>query len=89
MLITSLKSSRQRLLLSSHFFISMTSASSELTEYDIQKLTFTLKLNMNNEKILLQYSLEAEMRKTVVDVEKVIIVTATESIRSEIQKSHY
>jgi hypothetical protein len=67
----------------------MTSASSELTEYDIQKLTFTLKLNMNNEKILLQYSLEAEMRKTVVDVEKVIIVTATESIRSEIQKSHY
>jgi hypothetical protein len=44
---------------------------------------------VNNEKILLQYSLEAEMSKIVVDVKKIIIVTVTESIRSEIQKSHY
>jgi len=44
---------------------------------------------VNNEKILLQYNLKTEMSETVADVEEVTIVTATENIRSEIQKSHY
>jgi hypothetical protein len=89
MLIISLKSSCWCLLLSLHSSNSITSTSFELTEYNIQKLVLTLNLNMNNEKILLQYSLKTEMSEIVTDVEKVIIVIAIENIRSEIQKSHY
>jgi len=55
--VTSSKSSRLRLLLLSHFSISITSASSELAKYDVQKLALTLKLDVNNEEVLLQYSL--------------------------------
>jgi hypothetical protein len=75
--------------LPSHSSVSITSASSEMTEYNFQKLALTLNLNANIEKILLQYSLKTEMSEIVVDIEEVIIVTATENIRSEIQRSSY
>jgi hypothetical protein len=62
----------------------MISASLKLMKYNAQKLVLILKLNVNNEKILLQYSLEAEMSNTVVDCKKVIIVIAVKSVRSKI-----
>jgi len=62
----------------------MTSTSLKLMKYNVQKLILTLKLNMNNEKILLQYSLKAEMNNIVADCKKVIIVIAVKSVRSKI-----
>ncbi len=44
---------------------------------------------MNDEKSFLQYSLKTEMSETVVDIEKVIFVTLTENIRSQIQRLSY
>jgi len=52
----------------------------KLVEYDEQKLALLLDVIMNNEKILLQYSLEIEMSNTVNVCEKAIIATAIESV---------
>ena len=60
-----------------------------MTEYNLKKLIFILNIVVNNEKILLQYSLETEMSKTVVSIKKVIIATAIESIKLKIQRLNY
>jgi len=55
----------------------------------MQKLALTLKLNIDNKEVLLQFSLKTEMKSIIADCEETIIVTAVESVRSEIQQSHY
>jgi len=80
---TSLNSSRTshvHLFVSSHSLILIASTFSKLAEYDEQRLTFSLDVIMNNEKILLQYSLKTEMSDTASVCKKVIIVTAIESV---------
>jgi len=52
----------------------------KLAEYDEQRLVLSLDVIMNNEKILLQYSLETEMSDTISVCKKVIIVTAIKSV---------
>jgi len=82
-LFTSLNSSRTSyvyLFISFHFLILIASALSELAEYDEQKLALLLNVIMNNEKILLQYSLESEMSDVANVCEKAIIVTVIKSI---------
>jgi len=66
--------------MSSYSLILIASMFSKLAEYDEQRLAFSLDVIMNNEKILLQYSLETEMSDTVNVCEKAIIATAIESI---------
>jgi len=64
----------------SHFLILIALMFSKLAEYDEQRLAFLLDVIMNNEKILLQYSLETEMSDTANVCEKAIIMTAKESV---------
>jgi len=66
--------------MSSHSLILIALMFSKLAEYDEQRLAFSLDVIMNNEKILLQYSLETEMSDTMNVCEKAIIETAIESI---------
>ncbi len=87
--LNSSRTSRVHLLMSSHSLILIASMFSKLAEYDEQRLAFSLDVIMNNEKILLQYSLETEMSDTVNVCEKAIIATAIESIWSKVQRSHY
>ena len=80
---TSLNSSRTsyvHFLMSSHSLISIASTFSKLAEYDKQRLVLSLDVIMNNEKILLQYSLETEMNNTASVCKKAIIVTVIESV---------
>ncbi len=80
---TSLNSSRTshvHLFMFSHFLILIALMFSKLAEYDEQRLAFLLDVIMNNEKILLQYSLETEMSDTANVCEKAIIMTAIESV---------
>ncbi len=89
---TSLNSSRTshvHLFVSSHSLILIASTFSKLAEYDEQRLTFSLDVIMNNEKILLQYSLKTEMSDTASVCKKAIIVTAIESVWSKVQRSYY
>jgi len=91
-LFTSLNSSRTshvHLFMFSHFLILITLTFLKLAKYDEQRLTFSLNVIMNNEKILLQYSLETEMNDIVNVCKKVIIVTAIKSVQSKVQWSHY
>jgi len=88
-IINSSKSSHLRLLLPFHSSILIASASLKMTEYDAQKFALTLKLNVDNEEVLLQFSLKTEMRSIVADCKETIIVTAVKSVRSEIQQPHY
>jgi hypothetical protein len=60
-----------------------------MAEYDAQKLALTLELDVDNEEVLLQFSLETGMGGTVAGCEEAIIATAVGSVRSEIQQSHY
>ncbi len=85
---TSLNSSRTSCIhffISSHFLISITSTFLKLAEYNEQRLAFSLNVIMNNEKILLQYSLEIEMNDTASICKEAIIVTAIESIWLKVQ----
>ncbi len=68
-----------------HFLILIVSMFSKLAEYDEQRLAFSLNVIMNNEKILLQYSLETEMSDTVNICKKAIIATAIESVWLKVQ----
>ncbi len=61
----------------------------KLAEYDEQRLAFLLDVIMNNEKILLQYSLETEISDTVNVCKKAIIATVIESVQSKVQWSRY
>jgi len=61
----------------------------KLAEYNEQRLALSLNVVMNNEKILLQYSLETEMSDTVNVCKKAIIATAIKSVQSKVQQSHY
>ncbi len=91
-LFTSLNSSRTShvyLFISFHFLILIASALSELAEYDEQKLALSLNVIMNNEKILLQYSLESEMSDAANVCEKAIIATVIKSIWLKVQQSCY
>jgi len=84
---TSLNSSRTsyvHFLMSSHSLISIASTFSKLAEYDKQRLVLSLDVIMNNEKILLQYSLETEMNNTASVCKKAIIVTVIESVWSKV-----
>ncbi len=84
---TSLNSSRTsyvHFLMSSHSLISIASTFSKLAEYDKQRLVLSLDVIMNNEKILLQYSLETEMNDTASVCKKAIIVTVIESVWSKV-----
>jgi len=75
--------------MSSHFLISIALTFSKLAEYDEQRLALSLDVIMNNEKILLQYSLETEMSDTASVCKKAIIVTAIKSVQSKVQQSRY
>ena len=89
---TSLNSSRTShvyLFISSHFLILIALMLLKLVEYDEQKLALLLDVIMNNEKILLQYSLEIEMSNTVNVCEKAIIATAIESVWLKVQQLCY
>jgi len=80
---TSLNSSRTshvHFLIFSHSFILIALMFLKLAEYDEQRLVLSLDVIMNNEKILLQYSLETEMSDTISVCKKVIIVTAIKSV---------
>jgi len=87
--LNSSRTSRVHLLMSSHFLISIALTFSKLAEYDEQRLALSLDVIMNNEKILLQYSLETEMSDTASVCKKAIIVTAIKSVRSKVQQSRY
>ncbi len=87
--LNSSRTSRIHLFMSSHFLISIASTFLKLAEYDEQRLALLLNVNMNNEKILLQYSLETEMSDTASVCKKAIIVTAIESVWSKVQWSRY
>jgi len=78
--LNSSRTSRVHLLMSSHSLISIASTFLKLAEYDEQRLALSLDVIMNNEKILLQYSLETEMSDTASVCMKAIIVTAIESV---------
>ena len=80
---TSLNSSRTshvHLLMSSYSLILIASTFLKLAEYDEQKLALLLDVIINNEKILLQYSLETEMNDTASVCKKAIIVTVIKSV---------
>ncbi len=84
---TSLNSSRTsyvHFLMSSHSLISIASTFLKLAEYDKQRLVLSLDVILNNEKILLQYSLETEMNDTASVCKKAIIVTVIESVWSKV-----
>jgi len=85
---TSLNSSRishVHLFMSFHSFILIILTFLKLAKYDEQRFALSLNVIMNNEKILLQYSLETEMNDTVNVCKKVIIATVIESIQSKVQ----
>ncbi len=89
---TSLNSSRTshiHLFISFHSFILIALTFLKLAEYNEQRLAFSLDVIMNNEKILLQYSLETEMSDTASVCKKAIIATMIESIWSKVQWLHY
>jgi len=71
--------------MSFHSLISIASMFSKLAEYDEQRLAFSLDVIMNNEKILLQYSLETEMSDTASVCKKAIIATVIESVQLKVQ----
>jgi len=82
-LFTSLNSSRTsrvHLFISSHFLILIISTFLKLAKYDEQRLALLLDVIMNNEKILLQYSLKTEMSDTANVCKKAIIVTVIKSV---------
>jgi len=83
--LNSSRTSRVCLFMFSHSLISIALTFSKLAEYDEQRLAFSLDVIMNNEKILLQYSLETEMSDTASVFKKAIIATAIESVRSKVQ----
>ncbi len=87
--LNSLRTSCIHLFIFSHFLILITSMFLKLAEYDEQRLALSLDVVMNNEKILLQYSLETEMSDTVNVCKKAIIATAIKSVQSKVQQSHY
>ena len=87
--LNSSRTSRVHFLMSFHFLISIASTFSKLAEYDEQRLALSLNVIMNNEKILLQYSLETEINDTASVCEEAIIATAIESVRSKVQRSRY
>jgi len=78
--LNSSKISHVHLFISSHSFILITSMFLKLAEYNEQRLAFSLDVIMNNENILLQYSLKTEMNDIASVCEKAIIVTAIESV---------
>jgi len=85
---TSLNSSRishVHLFMSFHSFILIILTFLKLAKYDEQRFALSLNVIMNNEKILLQYSLETEINDTVNVCKKVIIATVIESIQSKVQ----
>ncbi len=88
-LLNSSRTSHVHLFMSSHFLILIASTFSKLAEYDEQRLALLLNVIMNNEKILLQYSLETEMSDTANVCKKVIIVTVIKSVWSKVQWLHY
>ncbi len=88
-MLNSLRTSHVHLLTSSHSLILIASTFLKLAEYDEQRLALSLNVIMNNEKILLQYSLETEMSDTASVCEKAIIVTVIESVWSKVQRSCY
>ncbi len=88
-LLNSSRTSRVHLFIFSHFLISIALTFSKLAEYDEQRLAFSLDVIMNNEKILLQYSLETEMNDTVNVCKKAIIATMIESVWLKVQWSRY
>jgi len=80
---TSLNSSRTshvHLFISFYSLILIALMLLKLTEYNEQRLAFSLDVIMNNEKILLQYSLKTEMSNTINVCKKAIIATVIESI---------
>jgi len=87
--LNSSRTSRVHLFISSHSLISIALMFLKLAEYDEQRLALSLDVIMNNEKILLQYSLETEMSDTASVCKKAIIATVIESIRSKVQQLHY
>ncbi len=89
---TSLNSSRTshvHLFISFYSLILIALMLLKLTEYNEQRLAFSLDVIMNNEKILLQYSLKTEMSNTINVCKKAIIATVIESIWLKIQWLHY
>ncbi len=88
-LLNSSRTSHIHLFISSHFLILIASMLLKLAEYDEQRLALSLDVIMNNEKILLQYSLEIEMSDTANVYKKAIIVTVIESIWLKVQWLHY
>jgi len=87
--LNSSRTSRVCFLMSSYSLISIALMFLKLAEYDEQRLALSLDVVMNNEKILLQYSLETEMSNTASVCKKAIIATAIESVRSKVQWSCY
>ena len=83
--LNSSRTSRVCFLMSSYSLISIALMFLKLAEYDEQRLALSLDVVMNNEKILLQYSLETEMSNTASVCKKAIIATAIESVRSKVQ----
>jgi len=83
--LNSSRTSRVCLFMFSHSLISIALMFLKLAEYDEQRLAFSLDVIMNNEKILLQYSLETEMSDIASVFKKAIIATAIESVRSKVQ----
>jgi len=79
-LLNSSRTSRVHLFISSHFLILIISTFLKLAKYDEQRLALLLDVIMNNEKILLQYSLKIEMSDTANVCKKAIIVTVIKSV---------
>jgi len=79
-LLNSSRTSRVHLFISSHFLILIISTFLKLAKYDEQRLALLLDVIMNNEKILLQYSLKTEMSDTANVCKKAIIVTVIKSV---------
>jgi len=80
MLYNSSRTSHVHLFISFHFLILIALTFLKLAKYDEQRLALLLDVIMNDEKILLQYSLETKMSDTASVCKKAIIVTAIESV---------
>jgi len=72
-----------------HSFILIALIFFEIIKYNMQKLIFMLKLDINNKEMLLQLSLKIEIRNIIINCKKTIIVIVVKSVRSEIQYSYY
>ncbi len=89
MLLNSSRTSHVHFFISSHFLILIALMFLKLAKYDEQRLAFLLNVIMNNEKILLQYSLETEISDTASVCKKAIIATAIKSVQLKVQQSYY